>query len=72
MKALLAGGSGDGEFRRPRGVTTVPIDPTTGGIATSDCPDVVEEDFISGTEPIEECQEHRPGFLDSLGRFFGL
>lgn len=71
MKPLISG-RGDGAFRRPRGITTVPIDPTTGQVATSDCPNFLEEEFIRGTEPVEECQEHQPGFFDRLGRFFGL
>lgn len=63
---------GDGAFPRPPGVVRVPIDPTTGDLATADCPDWMEEDFVEGTEPQRECETHGAGFFDSVRRFFRL
>jgi membrane carboxypeptidase/penicillin-binding protein len=66
------GANGDGTFTRPRGVVSVVIDPETGLLATQDCPDSREEEFIRGTEPTEECDRHGPGLIDRLGRLFGF
>ncbi|WP_224960016.1 penicillin-binding protein 1A [Geomonas subterranea] len=46
------------DFPRPEGVVTVSIDPSTGQLATPDCPTTKEEDFIAGTEPASYCSRH--------------
>jgi penicillin-binding protein 1B len=46
------------EFSSPHGVVVRMIDPTTGGLATEDCPEARPEFFIDGTEPTEPCKEH--------------
>jgi penicillin-binding protein 1B len=59
---------GDGRFMRPEGVVTVAIDPTTGMLATGECPVFLEESFRPGTEPTEECTHHRRGLLGRVKR----
>ena len=56
-------------FVRPAGVVTRRIDPRTGQLATSQCPERVEEIFIEGTEPSVYCETHGGGFWE---RFRGL
>jgi penicillin-binding protein 1B len=46
------------EFSSPNGVSVRMIDPTTGGLATEDCPYSRPEVFIGGTEPTEACSQH--------------
>jgi len=61
---------GDGRFDRPSGIIRVPMDPTTGLLASADCPEYLEEDFIQGTEPQETCTEHAPQILDRVRRWW--
>ncbi len=46
------------DFARPDTVVAVEIDPTTGFLATPDCPTRRDEYYISGTEPDEYCPKH--------------
>jgi penicillin-binding protein 1B len=65
------GVEGDEEFRRPRGILEVAIDPTTGARAVRACPQVTREIFLEGTEPEELCPVHggeRRGFWQRLFR----
>jgi len=59
------------QFLPPPGVTLVRIDPFSGQLATSACPDAIEEAFYSGQEPTAPCPLH-PGdeqnFLHDLIR----
>lgn len=48
-------------FPIPDGVVSLYIDPTSGLLATADCPDKQLEVFIEGTEPKEVCAEHGQG-----------
>lgn len=48
-------------FPIPDGVVSVYIDPVSGKLATSDCPDKKLEVFVQGTEPKEFCLEHGEG-----------
>ncbi|MMZ64930.1 Penicillin-binding protein 2D [compost metagenome] len=48
-------------FPIPDHVVSVYIDPASGKLATSDCPDKKLEVFIQGTEPAEYCSEHGEG-----------
>ncbi len=43
---------------RPRGIVTVDIDPTTGGLQARGCPHVVSEIFLAGTQPEQRCELH--------------
>ena len=46
------------DFAVPESVVSVNIDPTTGYIATIDCPQTHDEVYIAGTEPTLLCPEH--------------
>ncbi len=45
-------------FLAPDGIVTAEIDPLTGQLATPDCPQTLNEAFISGTQPVETCRLH--------------
>ena len=49
---------GDRSFPEPEGVVHRVIDPLSGGLATDACPTTVDEVFLEGTEPEEECPLH--------------
>jgi membrane carboxypeptidase/penicillin-binding protein len=55
------------EFSSPNGVSIRMIDPTTGGLATEDCPYSRPEVFIEGTEPKEACSQHGSHWWNILG-----
>ena len=46
------------DFPKPDTVVSVIIDPTTGYLATPECPKKQEEFYIAGTEPTEYCPLH--------------
>ncbi|HMG35738.1 MAG TPA: PBP1A family penicillin-binding protein, partial [Blastocatellia bacterium] len=48
---------------KPDGIVSVEIDPTTGLLATDQCPERKTEFFIDGSEPKEFC-DHSPEHLD--------
>ncbi|MNI41929.1 Penicillin-binding protein 2D [compost metagenome] len=48
-------------FPIPDHVVSVYIDPSSGKLATADCPDKKLEVFVQGTEPTEYCLEHGEG-----------
>jgi len=58
MKTALAGRASVA-FAVPPGITFVDIDAQTGKLATPNCPKVISESFIAGTEPRELCELHR-------------
>jgi penicillin-binding protein 1B len=67
------GRNGDGRFDRPPEVVRVAIDPQSGELAGEECPQSVEEDFLTGTEPDQPCSLHAsPGVITRMGRWFGL
>ncbi len=49
---------GYSRFRRPKGVATALIDPSTGGLATDRCPQWVEEVFLGDFTPTALCPNH--------------
>ena len=55
------------EFSSPQGVVVRMIDPTTGELATKDCPSAVSEVFIEGTEPILTCEQHKSHWWNIFG-----
>jgi len=46
------------DFPKPDSVVSVQIDPTTGDLATPDCPKKREEFYVSGTQPTVYCPNH--------------
>ena len=58
------------DFPVPGGILTRKLDPKTGQLATSKCPESIEEVFIEGTEPTEYCALHGEGFWDRIKRAF--
>lgn len=60
------------DFEMPEGVVEREIDPHTGQLATSQCPEKVSEVFIAGTEPTVYCEVHGEGLWDRLKRTFGF
>jgi len=46
------------EFQPPEGVIEEAIDPQTGLLATTSCPQAEEEYFVSGSEPKQYCDLH--------------
>jgi penicillin-binding protein 1B len=59
-------------FVAPPGVVTRVIDPKTGQLATSQCPEQVSEVFIEGTEPSVYCEVHGGGIWERLRHTFGF
>ncbi len=60
------------DFEMPEGIVEREIDPHTGQLATSQCPDKVSEVFIAGTEPTVYCEVHGEGLWDRVKRTFGF
>jgi penicillin-binding protein 1B len=75
MKRALAGRPSVG-FDVPDGVVFADIDKDTGQLATPQCPHVIHEAFLAGTEPTQTCQTHGEGgiagFFSKFGGLFGL
>jgi penicillin-binding protein 1B len=46
------------EFMVPPGIEMRTIDRISGLLATSECPDTIEEAFIAGTQPVKTCPLH--------------
>ena len=59
-------------FAAPPGVIVRAIDPKTGQLATSQCPEQVSEVFIEGTEPGVYCEVHGEGIWERLRHTFGF
>ncbi|HEY5626911.1 MAG TPA: hypothetical protein VIR79_03105, partial [Nitrospira sp.] len=59
-------------FVPPSGVVMRSIDPKTEQLATSQCPEQVEEVFIEGTEPTVYCETHGGGIWERLRQTFGF
>jgi 1A family penicillin-binding protein len=59
-------------FVMPSGVVARDIDPKTGQLATSQCPEQVPEVFIEGTEPSVYCEVHGGGLWERLRHTFGF
>lgn len=60
------------DFVVPSGVVTREIDPQTGQLATSKCPEHAAEVFVEGTEPTVYCEVHGEGFWERLRHSFGF
>lgn len=59
-------------FVQPPGVVTRTVDPKTGQLATSQCPEQVSEVFVEGTEPDVYCEVHGGGIWERLRHTFGF
>ncbi|WP_455388803.1 penicillin-binding transpeptidase domain-containing protein, partial [Petrachloros mirabilis] len=59
-------------FVPPTGVIVRAIDPKTEQLATSQCPERVDEVFIEGTEPTVYCEVHGGGIWERLRHTFGF
>jgi penicillin-binding protein 1B len=60
------------DFEMPSGMVEREIDPKTGQLATSQCPEKTSEVFIVGTEPTVYCEVHGSGLWDRLKQTFGI
>jgi penicillin-binding protein 1B len=58
MKRALAGHSSV-SFKVPDGIVFADIDRDTGRLATPECPRVITEAFLDGTQPTEFCEVHQ-------------
>jgi penicillin-binding protein 1B len=59
------------DFEQPLGLVKVTIDPLTGLLPRSGCPDKSAELFIMGTEPHEFCSVHAGGLKGWFRKLFG-
>ena len=55
------------DFNPPAGIVSAQIDPSTGQLATPNCPTVRTEFFIEGTQPVETCELHGTGATRMAG-----
>jgi penicillin-binding protein 1B len=60
------------EFPVPQGIVRRDIDPQTGQLATSKCPERVAEVFIEGTEPSVYCEVHGSSLWERFKHTFGI
>jgi len=60
------------DFEVPDGLVERRIDPKTGQLATSECPEKVSEIFLMGTEPTVYCEVHGGGLWERLRHTFGF
>ncbi|MGC4098881.1 MAG: PBP1A family penicillin-binding protein [Nitrospira sp.] len=60
------------DFETPVGVIQRKIDPKSGQLATSQCPEKRVEFFIAGTEPTVYCEIHGGGFWERMKDTLGL
>jgi len=58
MKNAVAGRAAS-SFEAPSGISFVAIDRDNGLLATPQCPRVMNEAFLSGTEPLTACELHK-------------
>ncbi|BFU92821.1 MAG: putative Penicillin-binding protein 1B [Nitrospira sp.] len=60
------------DFEMPVGVVRRMVDPKSGQLATSQCPEKTFEFFITGTEPTVYCEVHGGGFWERLKQTFSV
>ncbi|MBK9308518.1 MAG: PBP1A family penicillin-binding protein [Nitrospira sp.] len=60
------------DFEMPTGIVQRRIDPRTGQLATTRCPENRPEFFIAGTEPTTYCEVHGGGVWERVKETFGL
>ncbi len=54
-------------FYPPDGIVTAQVDPQSGQLATTACPEARSEVFIAGTQPVEVCRLHGGGGTQIAG-----
>lgn len=60
------------DFELPTGIVSRPIDPRTGQLATSQCPERITEVFLEGTEPTAYCDVHGGGLWERIKQTLGF
>ena len=55
------------DFEVPDGVVSAQIDPESGDLATSACPQVVTNYYLLGTQPVQFCPLHQGGSTEIAG-----
>lgn len=55
------------DFNPPAGIVSAQIDPSSGQLATPNCPTVRTEFFIEGTQPVATCELHDSGSTRMAG-----
>ena len=55
------------DFPVPDGVVSAQVDPESGQLATSACPQVVTDYYILGTQPVQFCSLHQGGSTEIAG-----
>jgi membrane carboxypeptidase/penicillin-binding protein len=70
MRPWLGDGT-DSQFDLPPGGGFCNIDPGTGGLANSTCPDIEQAAYVEGTAPLAYCSLHSPSFGDRWDRVWG-
>ncbi len=55
------------QFAVPQGVVSAQVDPATGQLATSACPQVQTEYYLLGTQPAQFCSLHQGGATEIAG-----
>jgi penicillin-binding protein 1B len=60
----------EGSFPEPEGIVRRLIDPDSGELAGAGCPEVFEEVFAEGTEPLESCSLHTSRLKRWLQKIF--
>ena len=60
------------DFPMPSGIVSRTIDPRTGQLATSQCPERVAELFAEGTQPTVYCEVHGAGLWDRVKQALGF
>ena len=55
------------DFEVPEGVVSAQVDPETGGLATSACPQVITDYYLLGSQPVQFCPLHEGGSTEIAG-----
>jgi len=55
------------DFTIPEGVTSALIDPESGDLATTACPQTVAQYYLNGTQPVQFCPLHPGGVMEVAG-----
>jgi penicillin-binding protein 1B len=58
---------GVSDFQIPDGVTSALIDPDSGDLATTVCPQTVAQYYLPGTQPVQFCPLHPGGIMEVAG-----
>lgn len=56
-----------GDFTIPDGVASALIDPESGDLATTGCPETAVQYYLAGTQPVQFCPLHPGGVMEAAG-----